>query len=369
MLSVLIQLPSSRNNKAHSRFSGPEAGFDVINTIEENNNRMSQIVQLNEFKKRLPKKPYYTDDLATGLKIAGLARAIKARHIQINGPTHKHFAVFDIDHEGAAIDWYDRGAPPPNVTVGNPENGRGHVIYTYETSIRTAPDGKSAPLRYAAAVEAALRDKLDADIGYSGLICKNPLHGFWRVAVWEEDPYTLDELADYVDLSPYSDRRKNLPAYGLGRNCTLFERLRRWAYKAIRQGWPEYGRWLLAVVERAEAYNDFEQPLPFNEVRHTAKSIATWTHREMGSEAKWNAYVAKTHTSEIQAKRAKKGGIVRASQADMAALGALKGKARREALLPLVLEKHAQGMTQQGISDDLGIPRRTVSDWIRSLKA
>ncbi|MFG7662142.1 replication initiation protein, partial [Klebsiella pneumoniae] len=42
--------------------------------------------------------------------------------------------------------------------------------------IRTAPDGNAAPLRYAAAIEAALREKLGADMGYSGLICKNPLH-------------------------------------------------------------------------------------------------------------------------------------------------------------------------------------------------
>ena len=320
---------------------------------------MSAVVQLNEFKKRLPKKPYYTDDLATGLKIAGLARAIQARHIQPNGPTHKHFAVFDIDHEGAALDWYDRGAPPPNITVGNPENGRGHLIYTYQTSIRTAPDGKSAPLRYAAAVEAGLRDKLDADIGYSGLICKNPLHGSWRVAVWQDDPYTLDELADYVDLNPYNDRRKNLPPYGLGRNCTLFERTSKWSYKAIRQGWPELERWLLAVSERAKAYNDFEQPLPFNEVMHTAKSVATWTHKNF-SPAKFSA---------VQAARGQRGGKANAAKNDMAALGTLKGKSRRDHYLPLVLEMHAQGFTNADIAREYGLPRKTVSNWVRSLRS
>ena len=328
---------------------------------------MSQIVQLNEFKKRLPKKPYYTDDLATGLKIADIARAIKARHIQPNGPTHKYFAVYDIDRSGAAMEWYDRHAPPPNVTIMNPENGHVHALYAYLTSIRTAPDGKVEPLRYAAAVEAGLRDKLDADIGYSGLICKNPLHGYWRVCVWREEPYTLDELADNVDLSPYNDRRKNLPPHGLGRNCTLFERTSKWSYKAIRQGWPELERWLLAVSERAKAYNDFEQPLPFNEVMHTAKSIATWTHKNF-SPAKFSA---------VQAARGRrggqKGGVVRASTTDMAALGALggkaNGKARRDYYLPLVLEMHSQGFTNADIAREYGLPRKTVSDWVRKLRS
>ena len=334
---------------------------------------MVAVVQLNEFKKRLPKKPYYTNELSSGLQIADVARAIEARYIQPNPPHWRYYFIFDVDRSGAAIDWYDRNAPAPTFSITNPTNGHAHLAYGVATSIITAPHGNDAPLRYAAAIEATLRAKLDADIGYSGLICKNPLHGSWRVTVWEPELYTLDWLADHLDLSQYGDRRKNLPPYGLGRNHTLFTRTRRWSYKAIRQGWPEYDRWFLAVLERAKAYNDFEHSLHFTEVKATAKSIARWTHRKMGSEAKWKAYIARTHTPDIQAARGskggKKGGVVRASTTDMAALGALKGKARREALLPLVLEKHAQGMTQQGISDDLGIPRRTVSDWIRSLKA
>lgn len=330
---------------------------------------MSAIVQLDEFKNRLPRKPYYTDDVACGLRIADVAKAIGARYIQPNGPTHKYHLVFDIDRPGAAIDWYDRDAPAPTFTVTSAKNAHGHLIYTIEVPVRTAPDGKVDPLRYAAAVEAALRDKLDGDIGYCGLICKNPLHDFWRVEAWEPELYTLDWLADYLDLSLYNDRRKNLPPYGLGRNSTLFERTRKWSYRAIRQGWPELERWIMAVLERAKAYNDFERPLPFNEVKHTAYSIAKWTHKHMGSEALWNAYVARTHTSEIQSKRGK----ANATKNDMAALGVLggkaNGKARRDHYLPLVLEMHSQGFTNADIAREYGLPRKTVSNWVRSLRA
>ncbi|WP_350669727.1 replication initiation protein, partial [Pseudoalteromonas sp. 43-MNA-CIBAN-0464] len=70
-----------------------------------------------------------------------------------------------------------------------------------------APDGRSAPLRYAAAVEIELREKLGADICYPGLICKNPLNTHWQVSTWEQCLYDLDWLADYVDLSAFSGRK------------------------------------------------------------------------------------------------------------------------------------------------------------------
>ncbi|MFY2365656.1 replication initiation protein, partial [Klebsiella pneumoniae] len=78
--------------------------------------------------------------------------------------------------------------------------------------------------------------KLAPDMANSGLICKNPLHQHWLVQVWERRLYDLASLSDYLDLSSYNGR-KSLPEYGVGRNCTLFEKKRLWAYKAIPQGW------------------------------------------------------------------------------------------------------------------------------------
>ncbi|MBN8086346.1 replication initiation protein, partial [Vibrio vulnificus] len=96
----------------------------------------------------------------------------------------------------------DVHAPTPNLSVKNPANGHAHLLYALDTAVRTAPDNSSLKaLRYAAAVERGLREKLHADLGYSGLLCKNPLHDYWGVTEWRSEPYTLDELADYVDLS------------------------------------------------------------------------------------------------------------------------------------------------------------------------
>lgn len=251
------------------------------------------------FRQRLPRKPYHADDLDTGLRIRDVQRALCARYIQPNGPTHRYWLVYDVDRSGAVLDWYDRGAPPPTITAQNPDNGHAHLIYGLQISVRTSPDAKAGPLRYAAAVDCALMTLLGADEGYAGLICKNPLHPHWRVTEWEPRLYELGDLESWLDLSTYSDRRKRLPDYGLGRNCNLFDRLRRWAYRAIRQGWPDYDRWHEAVLVRARAYNDFETPLPESEVRATAKSVARYTHRHF-SAASFSAW---------QAAQGRKGGV------------------------------------------------------------
>ncbi|MCP5613298.1 primase C-terminal domain-containing protein, partial [Klebsiella pneumoniae] len=94
--------------------------------------------------------------------------------------------------------------------------------------------------------------------------------------------------------------------YGLGRNYTLFDKTRKWAYRAIRQGWPEYDQWLQACYERASAYNlQFAAPLDDNEVSSIAKSIAKWTNVKFNQES-FEDYVARTHSKKIQALRGSK---------------------------------------------------------------
>lgn len=300
--------------------------------------QVSDPANLAIFRERLPSKPYHTDQLDTGLRIRDVEKALQARYIQPNGPTHRYWLIYDVDRCGAALDWNDRNAPPPTIVAQNPENGHAHLIYGLEVPVRTAPDGKPGPIRYAAAVDCALRAVLDADEGYSGLICKNPLNGFWRVSEWATQLYTLADLDGWLDLSAYSDRRKRLPDYGLGRNCNLFERLRYWAYRAIRQGWPDYDRWFEAVYQRARAYNDFTDPLSDSEVRHTARSVAKWTHQNL-SPAGFAA---------AQARR-----------------GSKKGQKHRSDMIPKVHEMMAKGFSQSEISRRLGVSRQNINNWIR----
>ena len=60
--------------------------------------------------------------------------------------------------------------PPPTLTVSNPDNGHAHLFYGLTTPVGMSDAARDAPIRYAAAVQAALLVKLCADPGYAGLI-------------------------------------------------------------------------------------------------------------------------------------------------------------------------------------------------------
>ena len=305
----------------------------------------AQATQLDLFRDRLPRKPYCTDELMDGVRIRSAATAALKRYVQPNGPTHKYYLVYDVDRSGAAMDWDDRGAPPPSITVKNPENGHAHLIYALEIPVRTALDAKSHPLRYAAAIDSALQRLLESDPQYSGLICKNPLNPHWIVQAWETTPYTLNELDSWLDLEPAQDRRKRLPDYGLGRNCNLFEQTRLWAYKAIRQGWPDFPQWRLAVEQRAVMYNaGYESPLSIQEVRHIARSVAKWTYRKLSAAA----------FSKWQSEQGKKGGKA-------------KGRALREQLKPQIIDLLAKGCSKAEIARSTNQSRQTINNWLKAL--
>ncbi|EIW9485977.1 replication initiation protein [Escherichia coli] len=313
---------------------------------------------LQYFEENLPHRPYHTDDLAFGLRISGKGRALLARYIQQNQPHAQFWLVFDVDREGAAIDWSDRDAPAPNITVKNPVNGHAHLLYALNIAVRTAPDASVKALKYAAAIERALCEKLGADVNYSGLICKNPFHLEWQVMEWREEAYTLDELADYLDLSA-SARRSIDKHYGMGRNCHLFETLRKWAYRAIRLGWPDYERWLEAVIQRVEMLNSqFPVPLSEAECRAIGKSVAKYTHRKFSPEG----------FSAVQAARGRKGGKANSSanQSDKGKKSAAVRWTANDDKRRRALDMYILGASTEDIAVAVGVSSRTVRRWMGS---
>jgi len=92
------------------------------------------------------------------------------------------------------------------------------------------------------------------------------------------------------------------------------------------------------VLDRAVGYNVADNPLPYGEVRNTAKSVAKWTYKHFTPEG----------FSQLQASR-----------------GSRKGKKRREELMPRVLEMVSQGVSQRAIADELGLTDRTVRNWLK----
>ena len=100
--------------------------------------------------------------------------------------------------------------------------------------------------------------------------------------------------------------------------------------------------WERAVRAQIEAINSgFEQPLPYSEVKATAKSIATWV---------WQRF-SYGDFSEIQAKRGAKGGKA-------------KGQAYTEKREQAVVLK-ARGLSYTQIAEQLKVARRSVINWCK----
>ncbi|MFA0158575.1 replication initiation protein [Vibrio sp. 10N.261.46.A3] len=291
----------------------------------------------------LPYKPYCTDELGVTY-IRPKNTAIKKKYLQVNQPKLVTYLIFDIDRQGAVLAWYDNGLPPPYWSSKTSDNAYAHLSYRLKVSVCTSDMAHLEPMKYLAAIESAMTEKLQADRGFAGLLTKNPLHSHWQTEFWTEHEYTLDELADYLDLKGHP--KKGIESSGLGRNCELFESASKWAYRAIRKYWaPSYKQmWNDAVYDHVESLNtQFKVPLPVSEVKAIAKSIANWTYKHFTPQA----------FRASQARKGAKGGKA-GTRVDKAKAGSISKGGGRPSLNEPWLE--------------LGISRRTYFRWKSSGK-
>lgn len=318
---------------------------------------MEQIPEFrSNFYQDLPKKPYCSYGKGTKTYIRSKKHAIQYPLIQVNHVHTVQYLIFDIDAPDAYLHFFDANLPTPTWIAKNKKNGHCHVCYELKTPVCKTANAKLKPLRYLASIEYTYAKKLGADLRYSGLLTKNPVDKDWEVTLLNPRPFELDELADYVDLENKPKKSEN-EVSGLGRNCMMFDVVRKWAYKAIRAFISgSYDVWYGEVLERAKIANGaFLQPLPYSEVRATAKSIAKWVWRNHGSAEFQAQFSAK------QAKKGRKGGLISDSSHGGKARSATYSDIRQEAL-----KLHVTGKSIKEISEFLNVHRNSVSKWVKN---
>lgn len=264
--------------------------------------------QLNLFDvKRLPKKPYCSDDKGA-YNIRSLSAALRFPYIQINGPSLKWWMVFDIDRPAAFDAWEDAGLPPPAWVSTNPQTTTGHICYALELPVVTSAAGRAHPMRYLRHVEYGIAKALGADLGYAGLMTKNPIHEAWKTWVGPQRAYLLEEFAEYIDIPKKIPKRAKDQEYGEGRRCMLFDHLRHWAYGHVMRAKASgsFEAWQGACIREAEQFNTTftaKGPLPFRDVKSTGRSVAKWTWANFGQGPEGAAFRAR------QAAKGRTGGL------------------------------------------------------------
>ena len=230
----------------------------------------------------LPPKPYCTDALGY-LTIRPKVSAVKYAYIQYN-PIHRaYWLVYDLDYAPNCY-WPDEHhIPTPNMTVMNPRNGHQHLFYQIDPAVYTLRQARQKPLRLAADVDRGLTIMLDADPSYGKLITKNPCHKSWIPYIYHEKKWDLTELIGWIPdkIKKAKVIKKPRGEFGLGRNCTVFDKSRFYAYNAWqRQGFCDYSSLLDDVYEYATGINyDFSPPLQNREINCIVRSICKWTSR------------------------------------------------------------------------------------------
>ena len=230
----------------------------------------------------MPPKPYCTEILGS-LKIRPKAIAVKDPYIQPNPITRAYWMVFDLDTAVSRY-WPDEAhVPTPNIEAINPANNHRHLFYMIDPAVYTLRQARRRPLELAADVDKGLTQVLGADPGYGKLISKNPLSPQWSVWLWHSKAWGLTELLDYIPdpVKAWKPSRKEI--IGLGRNCTVFDLSRVFAYSEWRRlKFDDPDRLLDSVFDHSMNINNtFSIPMLEREVRCISRSISRWTSRYM----------------------------------------------------------------------------------------
>lgn len=254
------------------------------------------------FASKLPSRPYCADDFAFGSYRQPREVALGFRLIQYNEPAAKRWMLFDLDYRDAAEAYEAANVAVPNIIMENPANGHAHLAYELAEPVTYYDKSHDLPMAYLRDTERAMVRRLGADKAYGGMLAKNAAHQAWRVYRLREASYSIGDIARWLEPHEMKGWAPCERESGLGRNVSLFDELRKFAYGEVRRfksdglTVSQFRDRLLKVACGMNLTLDFNSPLHTSEVAGIVKSVARWTWKRFSQE----------RFSEIQRKRINK---------------------------------------------------------------
>jgi len=234
----------------------------------------------------LPYRPHATNRLQDGQYRRAREEALEMRYIEHSPHALLGAIVVDCDHPDTALRAFEhpRNHPDPSWVAQSP-SGRGHIGWWLRAPVCKTDSARLKPLRYAQRVESGLRIEVGGDPAYAGRLTKNPIHEDWETLYGPGQPYELTELV--TPSTPRQMPRKPQRACGLGRNVTMFDTARKWAYPIWwhhRDGTQKDWEHIVLDYCLREVNDQFPHPLPFSEALATSRSISRWIWRNFSDE-------------------------------------------------------------------------------------
>lgn len=304
----------------------------LLSRLNEAELARAELIPLFANESRLARKPRCSMTKSHSI-VRSAANAVVYPYIQPNSPMAYARIVYDLDWDqrqhrfhnlplrflAEAHAWEDElGVPEPSWVALSKDKNSGHIGYELETPVGRHENARIKPQKYLTAVKSGLGLKLGADEGFTGQLCKNPLHSSWDFYKGANHAFDLHELAEYVELTSKNIQTYNREPRGeIGRNVFLFDEVRFWSYDNIRAyRTAGYEAWEQAVITAAEHINASSYDhiptlkgrglLLFSECKSIGRSVAKWT---------WANHGSKTNTpefSELQSRRAVLGAVASA---------------------------------------------------------
>lgn len=241
-----------------------------VNPIE-----WEQTPQLTELYQNLPKTLRCSHIKNNTLFRRKANKAHTYEYVGYNPPNVTRYIVIDLDYDQSIFAYSNTGIPRPNFIIKNPSNGHCHYVYHLKDPITFYAKSKSKPIRFLTAVEQALTEVLGGDRGFTGYLAKNALNPAHEVYITGAKPYTLNDLADYLDLELIDYTNEPMNDHTYGRNSGTFNAVRVQAYKLVSS--LNYTQLYNECLMLAESYNArYDTPMGYNEVKGIAKSIAEY---------------------------------------------------------------------------------------------
>lgn len=243
----------------------------------------------------LPHRPRASDNFReVGVHAVSWGQAQGMRSIELNQPAQWYWLIFDCDHTDPDR-WKSAGLPEPSFITINPSSRKHHVVYKLRSPVCRSERARYKPVAYMEAIREGLRQALSGDVGYTGMMTKNPLHPDWLTVRPAEMPaYSLAELAAAVDLRSVSRKSSRrgakqpsvaLQQVGIGsRNVALFDAVRCWARTDNLDDLRDY-------ADRCNA--TFGTPLGVNEVESIVTSVTKYIRKGRRSNRSLTEFSAK----------------------------------------------------------------------------